>query len=251
LSSKVGLELPGSEKESDSEEEEEEEQIQQQKEEPVDIDSIKKKLSKGKNPSSLAKGKPLKRTASEAEDDDEDEDLKDKLKKREAIIKEIKALKREMRGEKKDAVAVGEDPVAKKAKRNLTDEEKANDLLLSFHKERDVYASKKPLPKKGADREAMTMQLLEKFKSKLHAVKVEGVEVKSQSQKQLEDEEEEEVAGDDWMANTLHFEKNDPVLAKDASSKDDDWFDIYDPRNPVNKRRRGERDKKEKDRKKH
>ena len=47
------------------------------------------------------------------------------------------------------------------------------------------------------------------------------------------------------MANTLKFESDDPVLAKDASTKDDDWFDIYDPRNPVNKRRR-ERDSKQK-----
>ena len=39
------------------------------------------------------------------------------------------------------------------------------------------------------------------------------------------------------------FESDGPVLAKDASTKDDDWFDIYDPRNPVNKRRR-ERDSK-------
>ena len=53
---------------------------------------------------------------------------------------------------------------------------------------------------------------------------------------------------DNWMANTLKFESDDPVLAKDASTKDDDWFDIYDPRNPVNKRRR-ERDSKQKNKK--
>ena len=41
----------------------------------------------------------------------------------------------------------------------------------------------------------------------------------------------------------FQFESDGPVLAKDASTKDDDWFDIYDPRNPVNKRRR-ERDSK-------
>jgi len=45
------------------------------------------------------------------------------------------------------------------------------------------------------------------------------------------------------------YEKNDPVLAKDASTKADDWFEITDPRNPLTKRRR---EHKEKDkRKKH
>lgn len=29
-----------------------------------------------------------------------------------------------------------------------------------------------------------------------------------------------------------------PALAKDANTKDDKWFDIYDPRNALNKRRR-------------
>lgn len=42
------------------------------------------------------------------------------------------------------------------------------------------------------------------------------------------------------MVHQLHFKEDDPVLAKDANTKDDDWFEIYDPRNPLNKRRRGE-----------
>ena len=54
----------------------------------------------------------------------------------------------------------------------------------------------------------------------------------------------------------FQFESDGPVLAKDASTKDDDWFDIYDPRNPLNQRRRekdkkdGDRQRKEKDRRK-
>ena len=34
-----------------------------------------------------------------------------------------------------------------------------------------------------------------------------------------EAESDEDVAGDSWMKNTLRFESNDPVLAKDASTK--------------------------------
>ena len=40
------------------------------------------------------------------------------------------------------------------------------------------------------------------------------------------------------LTHKLQFESNTPVLAKDASTKTDDWFEIYDPRNPINKRRR-------------
>ena len=36
----------------------------------------------------------------------------------------------------------------------------------------------------------------------------------------------------------LVFESDAPVLAKDANTKDHGWFDRYDPRKPINKRRR-------------
>lgn len=42
------------------------------------------------------------------------------------------------------------------------------------------------------------------------------------------------------LSHKLKFQEDDPVLAKDANTKEDDWFEIYDPRNPLNKRRRGE-----------
>lgn len=46
------------------------------------------------------------------------------------------------------------------------------------------------------------------------------------------------------LSHKLKFDANDPVLAKDANKKDDDWYEVYDPRNPLNKRRRGEDAKK-------
>lgn len=39
------------------------------------------------------------------------------------------------------------------------------------------------------------------------------------------------------MLNSLKCDSEE-VLAKDANTKGDDWFEIYDPRNPINKRRR-------------
>uniref|UniRef100_A0AAY4DJJ4 Spliceosome-associated protein CWC27 homolog n=1 Tax=Denticeps clupeoides TaxID=299321 RepID=A0AAY4DJJ4_9TELE len=76
-----------------------------------------------------------------------------------------------------------------------------------------------------------TLALLECFKSKLSSAVSEAPE-----------EEEEEVEGDDdrgWMAHVLQFEEQSRKV-KDANMQDEDTFEIYDPRNPVNKRRREE-----------
>jgi hypothetical protein len=40
------------------------------------------------------------------------------------------------------------------------------------------------------------------------------------------------------LSKPLHSVANELELAKDANLKSDDWFEIYDPRNPLNKRRR-------------
>merc|ERR1719273_2557525 len=133
----------------------------------------------------------------------------------------------------------------KKEEEKVETKEK-NDVLESYHKEKKRYAEVKaarPIPKQKASREEQTLALLAKFKQKLSGIKYgEDEEEKDDAKETKKDdektEEDEEIVGDDWMKNTLVFENDAPVLAKDASSKDDDWFDIYDPRNPINKRRR-------------
>ena len=42
------------------------------------------------------------------------------------------------------------------------------------------------------------------------------------------------------LVGQLSFEEERLILAKDANIKNEDTYDIYDPRNPLNKRRRGE-----------
>ena len=83
-----------------------------------------------------------------------------------------------------------------------------------------------------ASREEQTLALLAKFKQKLSGIKYddddeakknETKDVKKSDEK-ADEEEDEEIVGDDWMKNSLVFENDAPVLAKDASSKDDDWF---------------------------
>ncbi len=217
---------------------------------PVDLNSIKDKLGK-KGESSKKKSKRIE-TGNVDEDfeaiggDDNDEKSQEELRKLE-IQREIKALKKELKAPKTKPAADEADEKEEK----LTEEEQNNDMLRDFHKEQKEYASKsKGVPKKGAAREDMTLQLLAKFKQKLHHVKYDdgeekeeggGQAVKSEEKEKVEagdDDEDEDLAGDGWMRKSLKFESSDPVLAKDASTKDDNWFDIYDPRNPLNKRRR-------------
>jgi len=128
----------------------------------------------------------------------------------------------------------------------LTEEEQKNDMLREYHEEQKKFKEATKLPKKKASREEQTLAMLQKFKSKLSGIvvdedeAVEKSEENKQEEKSKENEEEndEDIVGDDWMKAPLTFESDGPVLAKDASSKDDDWFDIYDPRNAMNKRRR-------------
>uniref|UniRef100_A0A673MQ13 Spliceosome-associated protein CWC27 homolog n=1 Tax=Sinocyclocheilus rhinocerous TaxID=307959 RepID=A0A673MQ13_9TELE len=79
-----------------------------------------------------------------------------------------------------------------------------------------------------------TLALLERFKSKLSSAISETPSVP--------EEDVEELGEDDdkgWMAHVLHFDEQTRKV-KDANMQDEDTFEIYDPRNPVNKRRREE-----------
>lgn len=209
-------------------------EVEAEKVEEVSMESLRDKLKRAKDK------KAAKRKALQDGDDDHEPELKsesskvDQQKKRkEEIRKEIRALKKDLmsgglEGEKSKMEA---EDTKSKIKR-LTEEEKANDLLLAFHADQEKYAKVKPL-KKGSARENQTMDILSKFKNKLF-------EVKQTDEKKgdVEDDDDDDDDDGNWMANTLKFVSDEPILAKDANTKDDDWFDIYDPRNPVNKRRR-------------
>ncbi|KAL3289085.1 hypothetical protein HHI36_003527 [Cryptolaemus montrouzieri] len=177
-------------------------------------------------------------------DDKEDEDdwdlgedaEKAKKKKVEALREEIKNVKKEYQSNK---LKVKEDNEQKDVK-----EEERQTTIKEYQDEFDKYKDKKKsLLKKGSERERFTLDLLEKFKKRLHEAKYQNEKQEEETQKEENKEEEE---GETWMKHELHFKDDNPVLAKDANTKDDDWFEIYDPRNPLNKRRRGETTSKDK-----
>lgn len=78
---------------------------------------------------------------------------------------------------------------------------------------------------------------MNKFKNKLNTIKDEDTE---KVERKIDDEVDDSELTDDWMMHELRFEDGkEAKLAKDASTKEDDWYDVYDPRNPLNKRKRG------------
>ncbi|XP_007420183.1 peptidyl-prolyl cis-trans isomerase CWC27 homolog isoform X1 [Python bivittatus] len=160
----------------------------------------------------------------------EGEQMQKKSSRSEELRKEVRQLKRELIKAKQKKE---ENP--SKVKENQFEEEAApNSIVAEYLEEKKKYEQlRKQQPKKGTSREDQTLALLDRFKSKLNQAIAETPENENEVP-------EPEVENDEgWMSHVLHFEDKTRKV-KDASVPDEDTFEIYDPRNPVNKRRREE-----------
>ncbi|CAH1710770.1 spliceosome-associated protein CWC27 homolog isoform X1 [Aphis gossypii] len=193
----------------------------------ISVDDVRSKLSSN---SKNKKCVPKSVEQSNEEDSDDYElgkDLREeKKRKAEEIRKEINQIKSQLSKKKKD-----------KKKDLDTDNTPSIPLLPidplkhQYLENIKMYSSKKSeIPKKGSNREEFALSLLEQFKNKLHNA-IQSSQDKSEKLSESEDD-------DDWKSHPLQFQKEDAVLAKDANKKDDDWFEIYDPRSAINKRKR-------------
>lgn len=235
---------------------EEERKLACVKEEPVDDDDIeerrqriKDKLQlKAKETKNIIKTETaeIKNELSDSDEDvlltqEQDHKIKSELKRNE-IRQEILNLKKQYQTEKRQRENLSD----KKTEKSKTGELNANvagdnEFIKNFVSEKVKYGSlKSKIPKKGASREEFTLSLLSKFRNKLDALKQKQSESNEVDESLDDGIVEKEIQGDDWLAHTLKFEEAAPILAKDASTKGDDWYDAYDPRNPLNKRKRGE-----------
>ncbi|XP_076234866.1 spliceosome-associated protein CWC27 homolog isoform X2 [Calliopsis andreniformis] len=227
---------------------------------PEELETIKKEKEamkeRIKNKLKDTKKEPKKGENYKVDDVEDDKDVKEdeyylgkdrddeKKRRAEEIRKEIRDLKRDVRNEKR---AKEED---KKIQQGLEEKkEKKTEIMKEYVETQEKYKeAKSKLPKKGKSREDFTMDLLNKFKSKLQSAKETKKERSpSPPKKETSKEDDFDPSDESWMVHALHCEEKAPVLAKDASTKDDDWFEIYDPRNPLNKRRRGEKSQKLRD----
>ncbi|KAK2585645.1 hypothetical protein KPH14_010266 [Odynerus spinipes] len=201
---------------------------------------IKSKLKEGKKVSESKKTEPPKvAEIDNAEEEEEEyyigkERHEERQKKVNEIRKEIRDLKRSIQNEKKEKEAIKKEEDDKEEEKR-----KQSEILKDYLKTQEEYKkAKQKMPAKGKTREAFTLELLNKFRNKLHNAKE---SVKDDASTIMEEESKDDGNDESWMTHSLRCEEKVPVLAKDASTKADDWFEIYDPRNPLNKRRRGEK----------
>lgn len=158
----------------------------------------------------------------------EDEQGK-KTSRSDELRKEARQLKKELQ-----AIKQRKEEILKPAENEAIEAEKkpSNEAVAEYLEGRKKYEElKKQKKKRGSGREEQTMALLDRFKSKLSSAISEAPE-----------EEIEELGEDDdkgWMGHVLQFDEQTRKV-KDANMQDEDTFEIYDPRNPVNKRRREE-----------
>ncbi|XP_062984083.1 spliceosome-associated protein CWC27 homolog [Elgaria multicarinata webbii] len=158
-----------------------------------------------------------------------DVETETKSSRSEELRKEVRQLKRELLAAKQKK----EENASKPTENKIEEEETApNTIVAEYLEEKKKYEQlRKQQPKKGSSREEQTLALLDSFKSKLNQAIAETPE-NEVSEPEVEDDE-------GWMSHVLHFEDKTRKV-KDASVQDEDTFEIYDPRNPVNKRRREE-----------
>uniref|UniRef100_A0A2K6B3F8 Spliceosome-associated protein CWC27 homolog n=1 Tax=Macaca nemestrina TaxID=9545 RepID=A0A2K6B3F8_MACNE len=188
------------------------------------VDGDEKNLMRERIAKKLKKG-----TSANVKSAGEGEVEKKSVSRSEELRKEARQLKRELLAAKQKKV----ENEAKQAEKRSEEEEATPDgAVAEYRREKQKYeALRKQQSKKGTSREDQTLALLNQFKSKLTQAIAETPE---------NDIPETEVEDDEgWMSHVLQFEDKSRKV-KDASMQDSDTFEIYDPRNPVNKRRREE-----------
>lgn len=147
-------------------------------------------------------------------------------------------LRKEARQLKKELLAIKqrrEEGLKMEEKQSEDDSKPASEAMVEYLESRKQYEDlKKQKLKKGSGREAQTLALLERFKSKLTSAISDTSDVPEENVEELGEDDDK-----GWMAHVLHFDEQSRKV-KDANMQDEDTFEIYDPRNPVNKRRREE-----------
>ncbi|KAF5893890.1 peptidyl-prolyl cis-trans isomerase CWC27, partial [Clarias magur] len=219
VDSKVG---EGGDSEGDDDDEEEEEEEDDDEEDDEDEKMRKKEMRE--HISKKLKKEKVEEAKSEAR-----EETERKSTRSDELRKEARQLKKELlaiKQRKEERMKPEENPGGEKN----APSEAVSEYLECKKKYEEMRTQKL---KKGSGREAQTLAILDRFKSKLSSAISETPETP---------EDEDELEEDDdkgWLAHVLQFDEQTRKV-KDANMQDEDTFEIYDPRNPVNKRRREE-----------
>uniref|UniRef100_A0A146KJD8 Spliceosome-associated protein CWC27 homolog n=1 Tax=Lygus hesperus TaxID=30085 RepID=A0A146KJD8_LYGHE len=141
------------------------------------------------------------------------------------FIKSAKEKKEQQEADSEVTDSKGDGEIAKTRK---GEDANSKEVIRSYMEEQEKYKKmKSKVPSKGESRESQTLEMLMKFRNRIQKLKT----------------GEADEQKDDWMVHELKCEGKEVKLAKDANTKADDWFDITDPRNELNKRKRLEKKK--------
>ncbi|XP_014287392.1 spliceosome-associated protein CWC27 homolog [Halyomorpha halys] len=186
----------------------------------------------------------IKRKYDESESDNEDSSIKhakiDQDQDSQNDTKEIISMAEKIRKKLNPSGKMIPDDKESSSKLSWDEKDKSpppkvkNNLMIDeYNKEKDKYSEmKKKLPKKGNSREKQTLEMLMKFRQKINKLQVNSEDYETDPKSS-----DKETDGKDWLTHSLKCEDK-VTLAKDANVKGDDWFEITDPRNTLNKRRR-------------
>ncbi|XP_020617682.1 peptidyl-prolyl cis-trans isomerase CWC27 homolog [Orbicella faveolata] len=181
------------------------------------------------------RNKLMKRKADNDDDDNDDDEIKRKQqsamsKQQEDSGSKIPSARAEYKRLKREMM---ETKTKKDEKEKTSSESKESDVLAAFHAEQKIYLEKKKTSqkRKGEGRDEQTLALLASFQTKLNG----SEEIEEEEIDDNEAENEDDDTG--WMTHSLRCETQQK-LARDAYIEDEDTFEIFDPRNPINKRRR-------------
>ncbi|XP_045922033.1 spliceosome-associated protein CWC27 homolog [Micropterus dolomieu] len=203
---------------------EDDDEVEGDLDEDEEYDSDKKEKMRELISKKLQKEKGVEKAT-----DPSEEERGKKTNRSDELRKEARQLKKELQAikqRKEESLKPAVDEVKEVDKKPSS--EAVAEYLEGRKKYEELRTQKR---KKGSNREEQTLALLSRFKSKLSSAIAEGPE-----------EDVEELAEDDdkgWMGHVLQFDEQSRKV-KDANMQDEDTFEIYDPRNPVNKRRREE-----------
>ncbi|KAE8746355.1 hypothetical protein FOCC_FOCC007027 [Frankliniella occidentalis] len=218
--------LSGDQQSSDSEDSDIAEKQQQ-------MESVKSKLKKLDSKSISKKNES---SDSEEEFSLAKEKREERKRKVENIRKEIDDLKKSYKDERKRTKL--QEPVQEQASTKPKSKPEDNPLYVAHEEEMKKFKAKTNFPKKGASRESFTLGMLDKFRNKLRAVKEQNEAEGTSEEVPLEIPSDEDDTSDKWLAHKLNFKSDTPTLAKDANTKDDDWYEIHDPRSKISQQRR-------------
>ncbi|CEF61997.1 Peptidyl-prolyl cis-trans isomerase CWC27 homolog [Strongyloides ratti] len=175
-------------------------------------------------------------------------EAEEKLK---SLKEEIRMMQKEYKKSLKQTVAEEDEEKSETVKEYYSTKLRFKDKTKNIHKLKDPR------------REEQTMEMLGKFRSKLHELSIKKVmsekkcadTVKEEEPQKMEEEksderiqmpnldwEAEDLPDQEWMVHKFVAPAPDPNItrAKDANLKDEteDWYDLSDPRNKINIRKR-------------